>query len=61
MPALCSLAVSPSGRLAAVGARLAWSGETMADLGDNVTIPEFSCLLQMDPYLKPYEKDFRRR
>uniref|UniRef100_A0AAX7VMH5 1,4-alpha-glucan branching enzyme n=1 Tax=Astatotilapia calliptera TaxID=8154 RepID=A0AAX7VMH5_ASTCA len=33
----------------------------MADLGDNVTIPEFSCLLQMDPYLKPYEKDFRRR
>ncbi|KAM3875476.1 LOW QUALITY PROTEIN: 1,4-alpha-glucan-branching enzyme-like [Diretmus argenteus] len=28
---------------------------------DNVTIPEFSCLLQMDPYLKPYEKDFKRR
>ncbi|XP_023259387.1 1,4-alpha-glucan-branching enzyme [Seriola lalandi dorsalis] len=33
----------------------------MADLEDNVTIPEFSCLLQMDPYLKKYEKDFKRR
>ncbi|KAK2846716.1 hypothetical protein Q5P01_009715 [Channa striata] len=33
----------------------------MADSEDNVTIPGFSCLLQMDPYLKPYEQDFRRR
>ncbi|XP_064881032.1 1,4-alpha-glucan-branching enzyme-like [Oncorhynchus nerka] len=33
----------------------------MADSWDNVTIPEFNSLLQMDPYLKQYEKDFRRR
>ncbi|CAF89424.1 unnamed protein product [Tetraodon nigroviridis] len=33
----------------------------MADSEDNVTVPEFSCLLQMDPYLKTYEKDFKRR
>ncbi|KAK6296354.1 hypothetical protein J4Q44_G00324960 [Coregonus suidteri] len=33
----------------------------MADTWDNVTIPEFNSLLQMDPYLKQYEKDFRRR
>uniref|UniRef100_A0A4W6C8Q5 1,4-alpha-glucan branching enzyme n=1 Tax=Lates calcarifer TaxID=8187 RepID=A0A4W6C8Q5_LATCA len=33
----------------------------MADLEDSVTIPEFNYLLQMDPYLKPYEKDFKRR
>ncbi|XP_058489690.1 1,4-alpha-glucan-branching enzyme [Solea solea] len=34
----------------------------MADSeSDSVTIPEFNCLLQMDPYLKPYEKDFKRR
>ncbi|XP_029026979.1 1,4-alpha-glucan-branching enzyme [Betta splendens] len=33
----------------------------MAAQEDNVTIPGFSCLLQMDPYLKAYEKDFRRR
>lgn len=46
---------------AAIGARLLPSGETMADSEDSVTIPEFSCLLQMDPYLKAYEKDFKRR
>ena len=40
---------------------MVWSGGTMADREDNVTIPEFSCLLQMDPYLKAYEKDFKRR
>ncbi|KAK5868918.1 hypothetical protein PBY51_009891 [Eleginops maclovinus] len=33
----------------------------MADLEDNVAIPEFSNLVQMDPYLKPFEKDFKRR
>uniref|UniRef100_A0A665V042 1,4-alpha-glucan branching enzyme n=1 Tax=Echeneis naucrates TaxID=173247 RepID=A0A665V042_ECHNA len=33
----------------------------MADLGDNVTIPAFSSLLQMDPYLQAYKKDFERR
>ncbi|XP_062275594.1 1,4-alpha-glucan-branching enzyme [Scomber scombrus] len=33
----------------------------MADQEDNVTIPKFDCLLQMDPYLKAYEKDFKRR
>ncbi|KAL6115834.1 gbe1 [Pungitius sinensis] len=33
----------------------------MADREDSVAIPEFSFLLQMDPYLKPYEKDFKRR
>ncbi|XP_076138413.1 1,4-alpha-glucan-branching enzyme-like [Alosa pseudoharengus] len=33
----------------------------MADAEDNVSIPEFNNLLQMDPYLKPYEKDFKRR
>ncbi|XP_020501966.2 1,4-alpha-glucan-branching enzyme [Labrus bergylta] len=33
----------------------------MADPEDNVAIPEFSCLLQMDPHLKTYEKDFKRR
>ncbi len=44
-----------------VGARLVTSGKTMADSEDNVAIPEFNCLLQMDPYLKTYEKDFKRR
>ncbi|KAF3847457.1 hypothetical protein F7725_020485 [Dissostichus mawsoni] len=44
-----------------VGARLVWSGGTMAELEDNVAIPEFSNLVQMDPYLKPFEKDFKRR
>ncbi|KAJ8368582.1 hypothetical protein SKAU_G00086100 [Synaphobranchus kaupii] len=33
----------------------------MAEPKDNVTIPELSTLLQMDPYLKPFEKDFQRR
>ncbi|XP_023681911.1 1,4-alpha-glucan-branching enzyme [Paramormyrops kingsleyae] len=33
----------------------------MAGSSDNVTIPKFSKLLQMDPYLKPYESDFQRR
>nr|XP_057935391.1 1,4-alpha-glucan-branching enzyme [Doryrhamphus excisus] len=33
----------------------------MADQEYNVTIPHFKTLLQMDPYLKPYEKDFQRR
>uniref|UniRef100_A0A6Q2X897 1,4-alpha-glucan branching enzyme n=1 Tax=Esox lucius TaxID=8010 RepID=A0A6Q2X897_ESOLU len=33
----------------------------MADITDNVTIPDFNSLLQMDPYLKPYEQDFKRR
>ncbi|KAG5837473.1 hypothetical protein ANANG_G00239620 [Anguilla anguilla] len=33
----------------------------MAEPTDNVTIPQFSTLLQMDPYLKPFEKDFKRR
>ncbi|XP_031428877.1 1,4-alpha-glucan-branching enzyme [Clupea harengus] len=33
----------------------------MADAEDNVSIPGFSNLLQMDPLLKPYEKDFLRR
>ena len=44
---------------------LDWVGlglKTMAETSeDHVTIPEFSHLLQMDPYLKPFEKDFRRR
>ncbi|XP_077578308.1 1,4-alpha-glucan-branching enzyme isoform X2 [Stigmatopora nigra] len=35
--------------------------DTMAEHGDNVTIPEFHTLLQMDPYLKPYTKDLNRR
>uniref|UniRef100_A0A7N6BF30 1,4-alpha-glucan branching enzyme n=1 Tax=Anabas testudineus TaxID=64144 RepID=A0A7N6BF30_ANATE len=48
-------------RAAAVGARLVSTGETMADQEDNVTIPGYSRLLQMDPYLKPYERDFKRR
>ncbi|XP_034404328.1 1,4-alpha-glucan-branching enzyme [Cyclopterus lumpus] len=33
----------------------------MADQQDSVAIPDFSCLLQMDPCLKTYEKDFKRR
>ncbi|XP_051719466.1 1,4-alpha-glucan-branching enzyme isoform X1 [Ctenopharyngodon idella] len=33
----------------------------MADSEDNVTIPQLNSLLQMDPYLKPFEKDFQRR
>ena len=33
----------------------------MAEPEDNVTIPEFSSLLRMDPYLEAYEKDFKRR
>ncbi|XP_030633725.1 1,4-alpha-glucan-branching enzyme isoform X2 [Chanos chanos] len=33
----------------------------MADAEDNVSIPQFNSLLQMDPYLKAYEKDFKRR
>ncbi|MFT7803862.1 1,4-alpha-glucan-branching enzyme [Arapaima gigas] len=33
----------------------------MAALSDNVTVPEIASLFQMDPYLKPYESDFRRR
>uniref|UniRef100_A0A8C9VZ31 1,4-alpha-glucan branching enzyme n=1 Tax=Scleropages formosus TaxID=113540 RepID=A0A8C9VZ31_SCLFO len=33
----------------------------MAASSDNVTIPEIAHLLQMDPYLKPYEKEFERR
>ncbi|KAI4815569.1 hypothetical protein KUCAC02_005711 [Chaenocephalus aceratus] len=33
----------------------------MAEREDNVAIPEFSNLVQMDPYLKPFEKDFKRR
>ncbi|XP_030255021.1 1,4-alpha-glucan-branching enzyme [Sparus aurata] len=33
----------------------------MAEPGDNVTIPEFNNLLQMDPLLKTYDKDFQRR
>ncbi|XP_051535388.1 1,4-alpha-glucan-branching enzyme-like isoform X2 [Myxocyprinus asiaticus] len=33
----------------------------MADSEDNVSIPHLNSLLQMDPYLKPYEKDFQRR
>ncbi|XP_046873763.1 1,4-alpha-glucan-branching enzyme-like isoform X2 [Hypomesus transpacificus] len=32
----------------------------MAD-SEDVTVPEFNNLLQMDPYLKPYENDFKRR
>lgn len=46
---------------ATLGARLLSTVRTMADTWDNVTIPEFNSLLQMDPYLKQYEKDFRRR
>ncbi|CAM4551088.1 unnamed protein product [Leuciscus chuanchicus] len=33
----------------------------MADSEDNVTILHLKSLLQMDPYLKPFEKDFQRR
>ncbi|XP_034723555.1 1,4-alpha-glucan-branching enzyme [Etheostoma cragini] len=33
----------------------------MADREDTVAIPDLRCLLQMDPNLKSYEKDFRRR
>ena len=44
-----------------VGARLVSSERTMAEQEDNVTIPEFNNLLQMDPLLKTYEKDFQRR
>ncbi|XP_026867810.2 1,4-alpha-glucan-branching enzyme [Electrophorus electricus] len=33
----------------------------MADPGDNVSVPNFSSLLQTDPYLKPHEKDLERR
>lgn len=48
-------------RAAALGARLLPPGATMAEPEDRVTIPEFSCLLQMDPSLETYEKDFKRR
>ncbi|XP_056466533.1 1,4-alpha-glucan-branching enzyme [Gadus chalcogrammus] len=33
----------------------------MADTEDNVSIPGLNSLLQMDPYLKSYQKDFERR
>uniref|UniRef100_W5KR96 1,4-alpha-glucan branching enzyme n=1 Tax=Astyanax mexicanus TaxID=7994 RepID=W5KR96_ASTMX len=33
----------------------------MAEAEDNVSIPELSSLLQLDPYLQPFEKDFQRR
>ncbi|XP_017346410.1 1,4-alpha-glucan-branching enzyme isoform X1 [Ictalurus punctatus] len=33
----------------------------MADIETQFSIPDFSTYLQMDPYLKPYEKDFKRR
>uniref|UniRef100_A0A8C9ZX19 1,4-alpha-glucan branching enzyme n=1 Tax=Sander lucioperca TaxID=283035 RepID=A0A8C9ZX19_SANLU len=33
----------------------------MADREDTVAIPDFRCLLQMDPNLKTYERDFKRR
>ncbi|XP_072547869.1 1,4-alpha-glucan-branching enzyme [Salminus brasiliensis] len=33
----------------------------MADAEDKVSVPELSSLLQLDPYLKPFEKDFNRR
>ncbi|XP_066555963.1 1,4-alpha-glucan-branching enzyme isoform X2 [Amia ocellicauda] len=33
----------------------------MADCTDSVTVPEISNLLQMDPCLEPFEKDFKRR
>ncbi|XP_063060879.1 1,4-alpha-glucan-branching enzyme isoform X2 [Engraulis encrasicolus] len=41
--------------------RLLTPASTMADAEDNVSIPGFNNLLQMDAYLKPYEKDFQRR
>ncbi|XP_058885659.1 1,4-alpha-glucan-branching enzyme-like [Acipenser ruthenus] len=33
----------------------------MADCTDNVAVPGLNNLLQMDPFLKPFEKDFTRR
>uniref|UniRef100_A0A3P9IGV1 1,4-alpha-glucan branching enzyme n=1 Tax=Oryzias latipes TaxID=8090 RepID=A0A3P9IGV1_ORYLA len=53
-PLLLSLSV-------ALGARLAPSEITMADQEGSITVPDFSSLLQMDPYLKPFEQDFKRR
>ncbi|XP_039600888.1 1,4-alpha-glucan-branching enzyme-like [Polypterus senegalus] len=33
----------------------------MADSVDTITVPGLNNLFQIDPYLKPYEKDFKRR
>lgn len=44
-----------------VGARLLWSDAKMAESEYNVSVPHLNSLLQMDPYLKPFEKDFQRR
>lgn len=33
----------------------------MAESESNISVPQFKSLLQMDPYLKPFEKDFQRR
>ncbi|CAL9683812.1 unnamed protein product [Knipowitschia caucasica] len=47
---------------AASSTRLVWSEGAMAEAEeDGGSAPEFQSLLQMDPYLKPYEKDFKRR
>lgn len=44
-----------------LGARLLSPEANMADTEAQFPIPEFSTPLEMDPYLKPYEQDFKRR
>ncbi|KAK3561176.1 hypothetical protein QTP86_028364, partial [Hemibagrus guttatus] len=44
-----------------LGVRLLSTEANMADTEAQFSIPDFSASLQMDPYLKTYEKDFERR
>lgn len=44
-----------------LGIRLLSPEANMADTEAQFSMPDFSTPLQMDPYLKPYEKDFKRR
>lgn len=56
-----SRASSTARAAGSLGARLLSPEANMADTEAQISIPEFSMSLQMDPYLKPYEKDFERR